>query len=285
MLAHGSTTQFSIWFLSSVTEFLDRHEWTGWVIGAILLGLAIAGPEMKDWTAKQPWTVNLKLPKTTGERLRSIESQYIPNLDHDLGVMEKRLNDIQSGLIKTWGEHGIELNNTKHELGVLQQSASTLTLRISELDARFIKVLPAIACLCEMISFIRESDYCLEKFRFIYDTYQDSDVVARPLDRSWRIQMEPDADKCGESRRLGIEWAEFLDRHIIRVSEFFANRAILFDGETEALLRYAQNLTSYKDKNGTACIGLLETHRKHLRDIRDSYAAFVTGSKVSVAIS
>lgn len=74
MLAHGSTAQFSIWFFGSATKWLDHHVWAGIVAGAMLLAMAIVGPELIGWAAKQSWAVKLKLPRTPGERLKLLEA-------------------------------------------------------------------------------------------------------------------------------------------------------------------------------------------------------------------
>jgi hypothetical protein len=167
---------------------------------------------------------------------------------------------------------------SRKEIAQLQQSVSALALRSESLGTQFGRILPSIVGLCEIVSLIREADYCVEKFRFIYDSYPESDVAVRPLDRSWRAQTELTTDEFTESLRLGLEWAEFLERHILRVSTLFGNRNLGTVGsETEMLLRYTQKLNSYKDKNGAACLELLGKHRQHLRDIRDGYAASLTG--------
>jgi hypothetical protein len=74
MLAHGSTAQFSLGAIGSVSRFLDTHAWVGVVLGALLLVLAIVLPDLKIWIGKQSWANTLRLPKTPGERLAILET-------------------------------------------------------------------------------------------------------------------------------------------------------------------------------------------------------------------
>jgi hypothetical protein len=205
-------------------------------------------------------------------------SVFLERRNEQRAIVVARASEIAA--LKGW------MTESKREIGILQQSVSALALRAETLEIQFSKVLPSMVGLCEIISLIREADYCLEKFRFIYDNYPDSDVVAMPLNRSWREQTGLTTDRLAESLRLGIEWAEFLERHVLRVSAFVGNWNFSISSETDVLLRYTQRLvTPYEDKNGAECLGLLGKHRDNLRGIRDGYAASFTGSRASATIS
>jgi hypothetical protein len=74
MLAHGSTAQFLISLFASLTGWLDHHAWAGVAMGAVLIGLAMVGPELATYVSGQSWAAKLRIPKTPGERLRLLET-------------------------------------------------------------------------------------------------------------------------------------------------------------------------------------------------------------------
>src|ERR1017187_6865719 len=72
MLAHASTAQFTYTLAGSISTWLDKNAWAGFMGGLGLLALAVFWPELKP---KLAW---MRLPRTPGERLAIIESEHVP---------------------------------------------------------------------------------------------------------------------------------------------------------------------------------------------------------------
>src|ERR1019366_4506841 len=95
MLANASTAQFSIWLLGSVSRWLGRNAWAGFIVGFGSLVLAVVWPEIKNKFPK----FGFRLPRTASERLCEIESlgldQRIRSLDFRSDAHGEFLENLQ----------------------------------------------------------------------------------------------------------------------------------------------------------------------------------------------
>ncbi len=203
-----------------------------------------------------------------------------------IAVLENGIMDMTS-IVKGTGGHHQTLTSHETSISKLRQDLSAACTWLSVLDGQVLSVVPRIHCLCRIYRLLTEADYCLENLNYICVQYPRSPVAMHPLDKSWRSPArEVNLD---ESRSLGIVWAEFLDRHLIRVLHFNPLGAEkIFITDTALLERYLTNLNPLEDYtalSGAECLTLLGKHKERLLYLCANYAAICPEAKVNAAMS
>lgn len=133
LMSELSTGQTAWSVLYSAYAYLDRHPFWVMVIGVGWLALVV------EWPNIQPrlpaW---LRLPKTTGERLRDLDTQIetLTNLHRETAQHQSRIHDLLSDIDRLSSERMLALEQWRNEqiirLAEIERNASTAISRLDE---------------------------------------------------------------------------------------------------------------------------------------------------------
>jgi hypothetical protein len=108
LASNVSTAQFVIEFLRGTTKWLDHHAWAGFIGGFALLSGSIAWPDIR-----RAFAGKLSLPKTTTERIDSLEEAINRHLD-----LQSELARITGESLKDLGQDRIKATEERSDLRV-----------------------------------------------------------------------------------------------------------------------------------------------------------------------
>jgi hypothetical protein len=266
MLAHGSTAQFSMGLVGSISAWLGRHQGAGFLAGALLLAIGIAGPEMVDYISKAPWAIKLRLPKTPGERFRILEthvgehlgtSETFPKLLERQSVLKRQVAAIDEKLAKTCGR----IDGIDTEL---------LTIKKMRAEAHTF-----LRFLYDVDGLMREIEGCIDRYRSMLLRYGENSQVIQRTFSFWRPVLTEDvyAAHIPPDVRDGELFARALESHIYKAQLFLQGWYGEFINNTDLVLLVERWRKQEAPVTSTEVTKLLTDHREALKLKRQIYAA------------
>jgi hypothetical protein len=269
MLAHASTAQFSLQLAASISTWLGKNAWVGFLLGFALLALAVGWPDIADKIPEE-----FPFPRTPGMRLNSVERQHLSLVQKQVDV-DKRLDSVQSEITKRFGLAEMKIAVNAHKLETVDEAISNIRRdlgRINGDNKRIVDLLPSYFKHQDFVTTLKGSlRSAIDEYLSLREMYGMIPCVARPFS-AWR-PIKGAAGTADVATQAGEKLAQYLECYT-ETANFYAStwKCNPFDNSL------FQHVSRWKDENDDSVsserfLVMLRQHYSELQGIEANYAA------------
>lgn len=297
VLANASTGAFAFSVGGSLSHWLDRHAWVGFLIGFLSLALAVVWPDLKR---KLHW---IKLPPTLHERVHILDERVsglfglqdkVNELTHKAHTSyDEQLGRLAVDRTKAIEEHSnlsLRVRGVEDRIDAAETRLDEHRPWISDLERTLAATRSSLVCIhkeltsfsifmCDVSTLIAEADLVHYYLTQILFRYPESEAAKAPFSKPW---WRPDVST--HPIAFVAEWALLTIRHVehcrvLAVAFHFGDSVVVDE-------QLGGHIASWSDSTPFAqCLSTLASQRAKLSALRQDYAANFSEKALSATTS